>query len=123
MNCKEYLECPEGIKNEKAIENIKDKFTMAIERLEEKMTDIKSEMKVGFSDVNSQLSSVDKRFDKLERRIDEMKEELPSTIDKRIKQNEGQRVSNLVKWIVITLGGSVTITVVTKLVLNSIGVN
>lgn len=115
--------CPEGIKNEKAIENIKDKFTMAIERLEEKMTDIKSEMKVGFSDVNSQLSSVDKRFDKLERRIDEMKEELPSTIDKRIKQNEGQRVSNLVKWIVITLGGSVTITVVTKLVLNSIGVN
>ena len=60
------LTCPEGIKNEKAIENIKDRMEMAIERIEEKITDIKSQMKVGFSDVNSQLSAVDKRFDKLE---------------------------------------------------------
>lgn len=112
--------CPEGIKNEKAIENIKDKFEMAIERIEEKITDIKSQMKVGFSDVNSQLSAVDKRFDKLEKRIDEMKEELPLTIDKRIESYNGSRVINVIKWIVITLGGSVTITLVTRLILQSL---
>ena len=114
------LTCPEGIKNEKAIENIKDRMEMAIERIEEKITDIKSQMKVGFSDVNSQLSAVDKRFDKLERRIDEIKEELPVEIDRRIASYTGNRVLNVIKWIVITLGGSVTITLVTKLILNSL---
>ena len=114
------LICPEGIKNEKAIENIKDKFDMAIERIEEKITDIKSQMKVGFSDVNSQLSSVDKRFDKLEKRFDEMKEALPGTIDKRIENYTGNRILNVIKWVVFTLGGSVSITLITKIIVNSL---
>lgn len=114
------LTCPEGIKNEKAIENIKDKFDMAIERIEEKITDIKSQMKVGFSDVNSQLMAVDKRFDKLEKRIDEMKETLPGTIDKRIENYTGNRILNVIKWVVFTLGGSVSITLITKIIVNSL---
>lgn len=114
------LTCPEGIKNEKAIENIKDKFDMAIERIEEKITDIKSQMKVGFSDVNNQLSSVDKRFDKLEKRFDEMKETLPGTIDKRIENYTGNRILSVIKWVVFTLGGSISITLITKIIVNSL---
>lgn len=105
----EFNLCPIGRRNEQEIAHLEDRFSMAIERLEEKMDDIKTSIK-----------SINNRLDSLEQKIDNINEELPSKIDKQIENNQHIRVYALWKWLITVLCSSLAITIVTKLVLSYI---
>lgn len=113
ISANEFSNCPVGIANRKEIEKTEDKFAMAIQRIEEKLSDLKEDVTVGFSDVNRKLDKVDNRFNDLEAN-------LPNMIDERIKQHTSSKVVSIVKWIVVTLFGSVTITLITRLILQAL---
>ena len=112
MSTEDYSNCPVGIANRKEIEKTEDKFAMAIQRIEEKLSDLKEDVSNGFSDVNRKLDKVDDRFNDLEAN-------LPNMIDDRIKQNTSNKILSIVKWVVVSLFGSVTITLVTRLILQA----
>lgn len=84
---------------------------MALERLEEKIDDIKEDVSTGFDTVN-------KRLEGLEKRLDNFEDNLPNKIDDRINQNTGNKIVNVVKWIVVTLGGGCLIAYLTNVILN-----
>jgi len=107
-------DCPVGISNAMKIEKVKDKFDMAIQRMEEKLNDMDEKMDKGFSDVNKNISKLEKRFDDLD-------EKLPEKIDERIKLNRNSNSWQIVKWVLVTLCGSIAVSVLTRLVLNYIG--
>ena len=44
----------------------------------------------------------------------EFKRKLPSEIDERIKSNAASKALNIVKWIFVSLGGSVVISIATS---------
>lgn len=106
-----YKDCPVGIKNEQEIIRTQDTFKMALQRLEEKIDDIKEDVSTGFDTVN-------KRLDNLEKRIDNFEDNLPNKIDDRISQNTGDKVVNIVKWIVVSLGGGCLIGYLTNLLIH-----
>lgn len=107
--------CPVGISNEKYIENVKDKFDMAIQRLEEKLNDMSNNIDKGFSSVN-------KNIDKLSERLDTLEANLPKMIDERVDEKidakRNANAWNVVKWIVVSLLGSAAIAVITKAALS-----
>lgn len=104
--------CPIGLIHENELKHSRDLLNMAIERIEERIETFKE-------GVDEHFAVMDKRFDHLEKQFTQLKEEIPSVIDTRIKQNVGNKVLNMIKWIVFTLGGSLVITLVTKLVVQA----
>ena len=113
MNVDDYKSCPVGIANKKEIEKVEDKFAMAIERIEEKLDDMNKKMDKGFLNVSDSIKKVENRFDNFEAK-------LPEKIDERIRQNTSNKIINAVKWVLITLCGSVAITVITKLIIQAL---
>ncbi len=109
--------CPMGLVHEKEIEHTRNLLNMAIQRIEEKIETVTKDVNEGFAEVSTHFDAVDKRFDALERKVSQLKEDLPDTIDSRIKQNNGAKALNFIKWVVITVGGSIVITIMTKLAL------
>ena len=112
--------CPVGISNEKSIENVGDKLDMAIQRLEEKMDDMKEDlstrMTTGFTDVNGKL-------DKLDSEVTNFKNSLDDRIETKVKQLQGAFSAKIIGWVVAGLGGAVAIAVVTSLVLKALHLN
>lgn len=105
--------CPVGISNEKSIENVEIKFNMAIQRLEEKLDDMKENLDKGFSSVNDSIT-------RLERRFDELEAKLPEKIDDRIKAHRNNRSWEIIKWVIVTLLGSVAVATITNAVVSLI---
>lgn len=115
--------CPMGLVHEKEIEHTRNLLDMAIKRIEEKIETIKTDVNEGFAEVNNHFDSVDRRFDDLEKKVSQIKNDLPETIDSRIRQNNGAKALNFVKWVVITVGGSIVISILTKLALQIFSLN
>ena len=109
--------CPLGVGNEKSIEHVGEKLDMAIQRLEEKMDDMKSDltshMNDGFSNVNGKLDKVDERLTNLENNLD-------TRIENKVKQIHGNLVLKVVGWVFGSMGAAVAISVVTKLILQAL---
>lgn len=106
----QYSGCPLGIKNEQEIIRTQETFKMALERMEEKLSDLKDNVAQGFEDVNG-------RLDKIEGRLNDYDASLGSEIDKRIHQDMSERVFSLVRWVVVTLGGTIAVTVIANLIM------
>ena len=111
--------CPMGLVHEKEIEHTRNLLNMAIQRIEGKIETVTKDVNEGFAEVSTHFDAVDKRFDALEKKVSQLKEDLPDTIDSRIKQNNGAKALNFIKWVVITVGGSIVITIMTKLALQA----
>lgn len=92
------------IKNTQEIHHTKEMFTSMVQRLEEKVDDLKSDVQAGFASVNARLDLYEKG--------------LSDKIDERIEANSKSRLFNLVKWIVVTVGGSVTISVIAHAIIS-----
>ena len=107
--------CPVGLVHEKEIEHTRNLLNMAIQRIEEKIETVTKDVNDGFAEVGTHFETIDKRFDALEKKVSQIKEDLPKTIDDRIKQNNGAKALNFVKWVILTLGGSLVIAIMTKL--------
>ena len=110
--------CPVGISNEKNIENVKDKFEMAIQRLEEKLDDMKNNMDKGFSSVNKNIDKLSERLDTLESNLPKM---IDDRVDEKIEAKRNSRAWDVVKWIVVTLLGSAAVAMVTKAAISFFG--
>lgn len=83
---------------------------MAIQRIEEKIADLKEDVSKGFSDVNGKLDNLEDRFNQFEETVD-------AKIDRRIKENTANKVMTVLKWLIFTAGGSILIAVLTKMIL------
>lgn len=109
-------DCPVGIANDNKIERVGDRLDMAIQRIEEKITDLKEDVNKGFSDMNNKLDNLEDRFNQFEETVD-------SKIDKRIKENTANKVMTVLKWIIFTAGGSILIAVLTRMILAALKLN
>lgn len=104
--------CPIGLLHENDLKHSRDLLNMAIERIEERIETFKE-------GVDEHFASVDKRFDALEKQVTQLKKDIPEMVDERIKDNNGMKALNIVKWVVFTVGGSILITLLTKLALQA----
>lgn len=109
----DYKNCPVGIKNEQQIEHIQETFKMALERMEEKLDDLKGDVTSGFSNVNN-------RLDNLEKRLNNYEESLPKKIDERFEQKKGTAAASAWKWVFAGVGGSAVIAVITAIILKAL---
>lgn len=121
--------CPIGILNEKRIENLGDHVNMAIERLTEKVGEVKEDittlsnnmdkkfesMDSRFATIDGKLESVDKKFDAMEdkfnNRVSDLKSKIPEMVDDEMDHKKGAAASAIIKWVFSGLIGGVLISV------------
>lgn len=121
--------CPIGILNEKRIENLGDHVNMAIDRLTEKVGEVKEDittlsnnmdkkfesMDSRFATIDGKLESVDKKFDAMEdkfnNRVSDLKSKIPEMVDDEMDHKKGAVASAIIKWVFSGLIGGVLISV------------
>ena len=106
--------CPLGIKHEEQIDSTRKMVEIMVQRIEEKVDDLKDDVSKGFA-------NVDERFNTLEDRFTNLKNNLPETIDDRIKHNEEKKAASVSKWVLVSLIGSTIILVFGRWVLLHLG--
>jgi len=122
------VNCPVGIKNCAEIDKVKDKLDMAIERLEEKMMDMREDltmrMNEGFSNLEDKLDTVDTTVKALDGRITTMDGTLDARIDSRIEMNlemkKGKAAASAWKWLITGFCIPIVIGVIVAVVKNLI---
>lgn len=109
MNDSEY----KIIENTKEIEKINDRFTLMLDRLEEKMDDLNKNMNKGFTELNGKITNLEIKFDGLKTKMNESEKQLPTTVNEivstSIENNKKDEVFKIVKWILVSVLGSTTI--------------
>lgn len=100
-------DCPVGVANEKNLEKLDTKVEMAIKRLEEKLDDMGKNMEKGFSITNKKLAD-------LEKSLTDLNEKLPTKIDERIEAKRNNRVWEILRWVIVSIGGTVGVTAIVK---------
>lgn len=110
--------CPVGITNEKNVEKLGDKLDLMIQRLEEKMDDMREDIASLSHKIDKNSSEMDKRFDSLEKKfeteLEEVKKDIPHTVDKKIEEYKNKQAGAVVGWIFTGLAGSILIALVTS---------
>ena len=95
--------CPVGITNAKNIENLGDHFDMAIERLTEKVGELKEEVTSLSKNMDEKFEGVDKRFDSMEesfqKELTEIKNSIPQTVDNKISEKRGKAAVGAWKYV------------------------
>lgn len=114
--------CPVGISNGKDINRLGDRIDMAIERLTEKVAEVKeditalsSNMDKKFDNVDKKLESVDKRFDSMNKKIDDLQKSVPSVVDDEIKRRKGDSAYRIIAWVFTGVLGSAVISIAVTL--------
>lgn len=82
-------DCPKGIKNEKDIERLGERFSIMFEQLEK-----------GLDKLDKKMDALDQKFDL---KIDELKKSIPIQINEAVDAKWKSGVYSVVKWLVITL--------------------
>lgn len=101
------VNCPVGIKNCAEIDKVKDRLDMAIERVEEKIHDMKQDLSLrmedGFSNVEGKLDVLDNNVKALDGRLTTMDGTLDNRIDNRIdaklELKKGKAAANAWRWL------------------------
>ena len=125
--------CPVGIVNEKNIENLGDRFDMAIERLTEKVTEMKEDitslsrnMDKNFNTMESKFEGVDRRFDSMEdkfdKKINNLKDSIPDIIDSRIENRKDHTARSILTWIFTGAGATIIISIATAWIRSKLGI-
>jgi tetrahydromethanopterin S-methyltransferase subunit B len=78
-------DCPQGIKNEKEIEKLGDKFAIMFEQLDK-----------GIDKLNQKL-------DQLDQKIEDLKKSIPEQINQAVEVKWRSGVYSVVKWMTITV--------------------
>ena len=102
------------IENKAMINALADKMDLVIKNMEKQLEDMHKSM-------DEQFNKLDKKIDGVSDDLQKLRNDLPKTIDERIKDNTAGKALNLVRWIVITVGGSVFIAVVTRFATQYLG--
>ena len=95
------------VENKAMINALADKMDLVIKNMEKQLEDMHKSM-------DEQFNKLDKKIDGVSDDLQKLRNDLPKTIDERIKDNTANKALNLVKWIVITAGGSIFISILTR---------
>lgn len=113
-------DCPVGIKNEKNVETLGVRFDIMMQRLDEKMDEMKEDIASLSKKIDKNSTDMDKRFDameeKFESKLEEVKKSVPATVDKKIEDYKNKQSGKLVRWVVSGVFGGVFIALVTSIV-------
>lgn len=122
-----YENCPVGIRNAAEIERLKDRFTLMLENVENKIDDIKGDvnnlskrMDKRFEEVDKRFEEVDKRFDQVDEKLENFDKSLPEKIDTRITQSHWKMSNKAIMWI-FGLGGAAVSAIVIAVLKNILG--
>jgi len=124
--------CPIGITNEKSIENLGDRVDMAIERLTEKVSEVKDDITSLSKFVDEKFESMDEKFDNVDKRFDsmedkfydkigELKKSIPDIVDDRLERKKGNMASNVIRWVLCGVFGGIIISIATSWVKMKLG--
>lgn len=131
--------CPVGISNSKEIINVGDRLDMAIERLTEKVAEVKEGVTLLSNKVDKKFDAVDKKFDAVDKRFDDMRDEVnkkfedmyakmdtklsavPEVVDEEIEKKRGSSAALAWKWVLTGVVGSILIAVATAYVKSKFG--
>lgn len=118
-------ECPVGLTNSKDIQYLGDKLDMAIERLTEKVGDMKQEITTLNNTMIDKFDKVEARFDvmdikmeslktEMDSKIESLKKSMPEEIDKEVNSMKGKAAAKAWAWIFVGVGGSAVIYLVSR---------
>jgi len=108
------------VENTKEIEKINERFGLMMERLEEKMDDLNTNMNNGFSDLHKRISGLEDKFDVVDKRLDTNEKELPSKVEKivadELVSHKKDGIYNFAHWLLFGMLGSCAVATAVKLV-------
>lgn len=97
--------CPVGITNAKNIENLGDHFDMAIDRLTEKVSEMKDDITTLSQKMEENFENVDKRFTNMETsfqsQIADLKNSIPSTVEHKLEEKKGKAAVGAWKYLLL----------------------
>lgn len=99
--------CPLGIANSKEIEKLQDKFAMVIENIEKNISNLGNTMEKKFNELNKKIDDIDEK-------IENYNKSIPQKVDEIVENKLKIGVFNVVKWLSITAGGVIVVSIVTK---------
>jgi hypothetical protein len=91
-------DCPYGIKNEKDIQYMGERFNMMIEHLGEGM------------------DSLNKKMDNMAQQLDSLQKNLPSQIDKAVEEKLRANVYSIIKWLIVTATAAAIVIYVARVI-------
>ena len=122
MNEFDPIKCPVGIKNCSEIDRVKDKLDMAIERLEEKIGDMKedltSRMDTGFANVEEKLDNLDTRMTNMETGMDAR---IDAKVEAKIDEKRGKAAAGAWKYLLVGICIPVIINLISAIIRAKIG--
>ena len=113
--------CPVGIRNQKDINHLGDRLDMAIERLTEKVEEVKEDVAILSSNMDKKFEAVDQHFDNVNEKIDAIQKEIPAIVNEEIEKKRGSSAALAWKWVLTGFLGSVIIAVITSYVRSKFG--
>lgn len=115
-------DCPVGITNEKNVEKLGVRFDIMMQRLDEKMDEMKVDIASLSEKIDKNSADMDKRFDtmeeKFETKLEEVKKSVPETVDNKIEEYKNRQSSKLVRWLVSGVFGGVFISLATSIIMS-----
>lgn len=126
-------DCPIGISNNKSIENLGDRVDMAIERLTEKVGELKEDITSlsknvdkKFDSIDEKIENVDKKIDSMEdkfyERMSELKKKIPATVEAEIDKKKANAAAAAIKWMLCGILGTILVSVATAWIKSKLGV-
>ena len=118
-------DCPVGITNEKNVEKLGVRFDIMMQRLDEKMDEMKNDIASLSKKIDKNSIDMDKRFDameeKFETKLEEVKRNVPETVDKKIEDYKNKQSGKLVRWFFGGVVSSIFIALATSWVKMGLG--
>ncbi len=105
--------CMIGLQNAKDLERVNMRFEMIIEKLDKQIENLGTSMNEKFEELNRKITNLDNKFDNLQ-------ETMPAQINKVVDDRFKNNVFSIIKWVIITVGGAVTIAVVVQYVMSMV---
>lgn len=121
-------ECPLGVKHEADLKHLEEKLEMSVQRLDEKLDDIKQDLSTGFAETNKAIQEIARRYDELNTRFIRAENSIDERIDKRcdarIEAHKKELIwkgwKKVLAWAGGILGSSACITWILKTILELI---
>lgn len=111
-------DCPLGAKHESDLRRLEEKLEMSVNRLDEKLNDIREDMTAGFSSITKKVDEAIARWDLTEHNLDER---IDRRADARIEAHKKELVwkgwKKALAWIGGILGSSACVTWILKTLL------
>ena len=122
---KDCSQCSYYIENKKDIEATNEKFSLMLEVVNDRVNMMMDANDKNFNQLSDELKTIDNRLSAihadLQGQVTEFKRKLPNEIDERIKSNAANKALNIVKWVFVSLAGSVVIAMATTYFTSLIG--